>query len=146
MKILLFSFIAFLSFPSFAQKNDIAVLTLTTNNTEKVMEKTKKPIFHPNIERTAHFLGGKKAFTEYVINHVVYPELALENAREGIVIVEFTVKKNGNIKNAKIVQRLGFGCDEVALELVKNMPKWKPALQGERAVRSRIRLPLSFYL
>ncbi|MEN0047574.1 MAG: energy transducer TonB, partial [Bacteroidota bacterium] len=102
--------------------------------------------FRPNVERPAYFQGGKTALVDYVSNHVIYPELALENAHEGIVIVEFTVQKNGSIKNAKIVKSLGFGCDEVALVLVKNMPKWQAAQQGERAVKSRVRLPLAFYL
>jgi len=144
MKMLLLSFAIMFSLSAFTQRGDMAILD---NNIEKTRKKeVRKSVFHPNAESTAHFQGSKETFIEYIRSHVEYPKLALENAREGIVIVEFVVGKDGSIRNPKIVQSLGFGCDEVALALVNNMPKWKPAQQGIRAVRSKVRLPLAFYL
>jgi TonB family protein len=66
-------------------------------------------------------------FTEYVTKHLEYPETARENAIEGTVKVKVTISPAGEVIAAKVLQPLGFGCDEAALKLVHNMPRWKPA-------------------
>jgi len=41
---------------------------------------------------------------------------------------------------------IGGGCDEEALRLVNNMPKWIPGSQRNRPVRVQFNLPVSFSL
>lgn len=93
--------------------------------TEKI-EKKESPSVALNLEsglRQATFEG----LTEYVANNLEYPETARENALEGIVKVKVTIAPTGEVVDAVVVQSLGFGCDEAALKLVRNMPRWQPA-------------------
>lgn len=45
----------------------------------------------------------------------------------GYVIVKFTITKEGNVENPRVVSGFGNSCDDLALDIVKNMPQWKPA-------------------
>lgn len=69
--------------------------------------------------------GGFVKFEEYVRKNLRYPAAALENGVKGVVIVEFSVDKNGKLSDFKVVQSLGYGCDEEAVRLLKEGPKWE---------------------
>ena len=69
-----------------------------------------------------------KGFDAYVSAHLVYPELARKNGIEGRVEVLVTISDEGKILEAKIVKSLGFGCDEAALAVVRDMPDWTSAM------------------
>ena len=63
----------------------------------------------------------------YVKANLTYPEIAKENGVEGNVTILFEISPEGNVIEAKVIKSLGLGCDEAALELIKNMPHWSPA-------------------
>lgn len=42
--------------------------------------------------------------------------------------------------------RLSSGCDEEALRIIANSPRWKPAKQRGRPVRQRMVLPFIFQM
>lgn len=65
---------------------------------------------------------------------------------EGTVIVVFEINSDGSISNADILRGIGGGCDEEALKVVENSPDWTPAMQKDRVVNSRMRLPVRFKL
>jgi TonB family protein len=46
---------------------------------------------------------------------------------EGIVILEFMIRKNGTLDNFKVVKSLGFGLDEAAIHTVATKWRFKPA-------------------
>lgn len=82
----------------------------------------------------------------YLGEHLNYPRIALENGISGRVIISFVVEKDGSISSAKILRGIGGGCDEEALRVVNDMPKWTPGKQRGRAVRVQFTLPVSFTL
>jgi len=45
-----------------------------------------------------------------------------------------------------VLRGIGGGCDEEAMRVVKNMPKWKPGKQRGKAVRVSYMLPVNFQL
>ena len=65
---------------------------------------------------------GITQYHNYLEENLVYPEEAIENRVEGHVYVEFVVEVDGSLSGLKILRGLGSGCDEVALDLVKNGP------------------------
>ena len=72
--------------------------------------------------------------------------MAVETGVEGIVYVEFVVEKNGSITDAKVIRRIGGGCDEEAIRVINKMPKWKPGYQFNKTVRVKYTLPVRFIL
>ena len=79
--------------------------------------------------------GGTEKLTQYIEKTAVYPIEALNKGGQGRVVVQFMVKKDGKIADAKIVKsasvcldkEIGDLLDAEALRIVNNMPRWKPA-------------------
>lgn len=86
-------------------------------------QKTKF-IFHPE------FPGGPKALTEFIYQHLQYPQTALESGVEGIAIVEYDIDYKGKVVDARVVQGLGHGCDEEALRVVRMLKFDVPTNRG----------------
>lgn len=74
------------------------------------------------------FVSEKYAsFDDYISKNLDYPANAKNKGIEEEVIVEFTVTKNGEIKNPKIIKGAGVDFDAEAIRLIKNSPDWIPA-------------------
>lgn len=73
----------------------------------------------------------------------VYPRTAEMAGITGTVEVEFEVGVDGKARDFKIVKSLGGGCDEAAIEALKQW-EFKPATQGGKPVPIRIKIPLVF--
>lgn len=92
------------------------------------------------------FPGGDTARVKYMMKNVSYPEKAKHVGVQGTVWVEFVVNKNGDIEDAKVIRGIGAGCDEEALRVVNEMPKWSPGKQRGLPVKVRFRLPIKYTL
>ena len=60
------------------------------------------------------------------------------------VIVQFVVNKEGDVTDIKPLTRFGFGMEEEVIRLLKNSPKWIPAIQFGRNVRAYRKQPVTF--
>lgn len=75
--------------------------------------------------------------------NLVYPETALKAGIEGFVRVNAHIDTAGNVLHTKILQGLDGGCNEAAMEAVKNT-KWKPAMQKGGPVEVWVVIPVRF--
>ncbi|MCU0439057.1 MAG: energy transducer TonB [Raineya sp.] len=91
-------------------------------------------------------VGGLKPFYDYISANLKYPEEAKAKKIEGRVHVTFIVETDGSITNVKVSKGLGGGCDEEAIRLIKNAPKWNPGKQGGSPVRVEVTRPITFKL
>lgn len=98
------------------------------------------------VEDQASFPGGEAKLYEFIRNNVKYPQLAKETGIEGTVFVQFVVEKDGTLSNVQALRKIGGGCDEEAIRVVKSMPKWKPGSQRGRNVRCSFTIPIKFTL
>lgn len=98
------------------------------------------------VEEQAEFPGGMEAMYAYIQKNLVYPEKAKAEGIEGRVFVTFTIEKDGSISNILIKRAIGGGCEEAAVEMIKNMPKWNPGKQKGKPVRFQFTLPIKFEL
>ena len=98
------------------------------------------------VEDNAGFPGGDDALRKYLKDHIQYPEMAKKNGTEGRVYVKFVVEKDGSITNIKVLRGIGSGCDEEAVRVVSNMPKWNPGKQRRKVVRQYFNIPVKFSL
>ena len=109
-------------------------------------EKEDPPQIFMVVEETAAPIGGLTAFYDYVLDNLKYPVQAKRMEIEGKVFVQFVVEKDGSLSDVHVIKGIGAGCDEEAIRVVQNAPKWKPAKQRGRPVRQRLVLPLTFKL
>ena len=90
--------------------------------------------------------GGMQGWTNYLSENLKYPVDARRKGIEGKVIVSFVVNLDGTVSDIEVVQGIGGGCDEEAIRIVNESPKWTPGTVRGKAVRTRMRLPLNFKL
>lgn len=98
------------------------------------------------VEENASFPGGDDACFKWLQKNIKYPSICQEQGVQGRVIVAFVVNRDGSIVDAKVVRSPDDHLSEEALRVVKLMPKWKPARQGNKTVRCRFNLPVNFRL
>lgn len=98
------------------------------------------------VEENASFPGGEDACFKWLQKNIKYPTICQEQGVQGRVMVAFVVNKDGSIVDVKVVRSPDEHLSEEALRVVKLMPKWKPARQGNKTVRSRFNLPVMFRL
>jgi TonB family protein len=91
------------------------------------------------------FPGGKSAFKEYVKKNLVYPEKALEKKVEGVVHLNARIDDNGMVSEVAVEKGIGFGCDEEAQRLIKNVQFGTVKNKGVR-VKTRQRFRIEFKL
>ncbi len=81
----------------------------------------------PEVE--AEFYDGKVEMSNYIKTNLInkIPELKNKSAK-----VYFTVNESGEIINTKITQTTGnTKLDNLIIEAINNMPKWKPAINAK---------------
>ena len=98
------------------------------------------------VEENAQFPGGDAECFKWLSEHIKYPSICQEQGVQGRVIVNFVVNKDGSIVDVKTARSPDPNLTKEAERVVKMMPKWKPARQGNKTVRSRFTLPVMFRL
>ena len=98
----------------------------------------KQTIYKPDqVEQRAMFPGGQEGMMSFMMQHMKYPKEAEKDKAQGTVVVHFVVEPDGSLSNVMIPDSLKVHpiLDAAAVRLVKNMPKWKPAMLKGKAVR-----------
>jgi protein TonB len=98
------------------------------------------------VEDMPSFPGGEEALFKYLAQNIKYPQIAKEAGITGRVFVNFVIDKEGNVTDVKVLRGIGGGCDEEAVRVVKNMPKWSPGKQRGKPVKVSYNLPIKFSL
>jgi len=99
-------------------------------------------------EHIARFMGDTtdRTFYVYIASNIIYPiKLSLDGI-EGKVMVSIVIEKDGTVTNAKIIEPSHPLFNAEALRVFRNSPKWDPAKQHNRCIRSIYNFPLIFKL
>jgi TonB family protein len=139
VKSLTFSFVGFTSSEQrLALADSMVALALTPDTkslNETVVVRRERPPAPMSIGALP--AGGYKAFQSYLKDELEYPEQALKEGKEGNVKLSFTVAEDGSLQNIKVVRGISEECDAEAVRLLKEGPKWYPAVQkGRRTART----------
>jgi len=112
-----------------------------------VVEEKPEEVF-TFVEEEAEFPGGAKAMMQFLSQHVVYPDEAVEQQIQGKVYVKFVVEKDGRVSNVSVSKGMAAcpKCNDNAAKAVRDMPNFKPGKNGGKAVRSYFQVPVSFVL
>lgn len=108
-------------------------------------EADKQEVF-TTVEENPSFPGGVKALFAFVGKNLKYPIAAQEANVSGKVFVKFVVRKDGTVSDIKVMQGIGFGCDEETVRVIAQMPKWSPGKQNGKPVSVYFTMPVNFVI
>lgn len=98
-------------------------------------------------EKEATFKGGEKAWTGYLSRKLSYarlPKAYYDGKIYGTVYIQFIVDYDGKIIEPKALNELNPELNEIAIEIIKNGPRWEPAIQYNRVVKAYRKQPITF--
>ncbi len=98
-------------------------------------------------EKEANFPGGEKKWVQYLGNKLSTARLPNDyyNGKiYGQVWIQFIVDIDGSIMEAKIIQSVEPSLDEIALNIIRESPRWQHAVQYNRPVKAYRKQPITF--
>jgi protein TonB len=90
--------------------------------------------------------GDQNTFSKWVNSKIVYPESAQENGVQGKVMLQFTVDKDGYVKNVIVIRKVDPDLDREAVRVVSSSPRWTPGRQRTKDVAVVFNFPVVFQL
>ena len=122
--------------------NGVIVITL------KDTEEEDLPFIYADV--MPQFMGGDLlAFRSWVMQNVRYPETAMKEGKEDMVVVQFSVNRHGYIDYDRI-NILQSEYPDIFAEEVKRVisssPRWTPGFNNGYAVSVTLTLPIAFKL
>ena len=98
------------------------------------------------VEVAPQFPGGSKELMSWLGQNLRYPVKAQEAGKQGRVVLQFVITKEGKVADIKVMRGVSPELDEEAVRVVKAMPAWTPGKQDGQAVNVRYTLPVTFRL
>jgi protein TonB len=136
--------------PVFELKPDLIILPDPVISDSAFFIPEEKPVMEDVllliVEKMPSFKGGERGLFQYLSKNLKYPALALDNNLEAKIHVQFVVNKDGSLSDVKVLNPSGYGFDEEALRVLKEMPSWSPGQQSGRNVRVQVVIPIIFTL
>lgn len=86
--------------------------------------------------------GGE--IVKFIRQGVRYPKKAVDARIQGTVYIEFVVEKTGEVTEVEVIRGVIPDLDEVALNVIRNIPNWVPGMQSGWPVRVRFTIPVKF--
>ncbi|WKV13210.1 TonB family protein [Marivirga harenae] len=87
---------------------------------------------------------GFSDYRDYLKDNLRYPPKALEAGTEGRVRLKISISTTGRIEEVQVIKGLGDGCDEEAIRLIKEGPRWESAKKGDTSVASSKKISVRF--
>lgn len=97
-------------------------------------------------DKESEFKGGTAKWQRYLLKNMKYPERAYNIKKDGMVVVQFVVNKDGGTEEIDIFHSVEYSLDKEAVRVIRKSPKWIPAFQNGRIVKSYKRQPVIFKL
>lgn len=100
----------------------------------------------PKPDKYAMYPNGLKGIYEHIAKKTNYPNNSFKNNIQGKVMVEFIVEKDGQIKEAKIIEKISNDLDKEALRVILALERFYPGFENGKPVRVSYRQPITFKL
>jgi hypothetical protein len=98
------------------------------------------------VDIEATFPGGEKAWRQFLEQNLNAAAPAKKKAPAGTytVVIQFIVDKEGYVSDIVPLTSHGYGMEAEVVRLLKNAPRWKPAMQNGRPVKAYRKQPVTF--
>ncbi|MCP2044168.1 TonB family protein [Pontibacter sp. HSC-36F09] len=100
---------------------------------------TRQPT-NPTPVVSARPAAGHKAYRQYLAENLRYSS----NMMRGRVVVRAMVTTSGSLENLEVVRSLCKPCDDEAMRLVAQGPKWQAATQDGQKINQEVRIVVRF--
>lgn len=94
----------------------------------------------------AKYKNGEDDMLDYLSNSIIYPRESLELGIQGTVYLSFTINAQGRTSDIKILKSPHKSLSEESIRVVKNMPRWTPALINNQPTKMEFNMPIKFTL
>ena len=122
------------------------IVTKTLDEMQSKSSETEGEQAFDFVDVMPQYPGGSSTLSRFISSKLVYPNTALRNKIEGVVIVGFVVDKEGKVRNPRIIKSLYPACDEEALRVLRLIDQWIPAKNANRNVSFNFKMPIEFKL
>lgn len=117
------------------------VLTLLLFPSHTIFPSGKDELYKPFAQVMPQPEGGLQG----IYTKIKYPEVAQKAGVQGKVYLLIYINENGGVDDVKVLKGLGAGCDEAAIDAVKQT-KFSPGKDNGVAVKVKLSLPITFKL
>lgn len=129
---------------SIGKVKDFSLTVNTPTNATLSDEKSDAAMPEPDIK--PEYAGGQMAMMKFLIENLRYPESAMKEKKQGMVLVGFNVNTDGSISGIHITKGVSPELDKEAMRVVSLMPKFRPGKQDGKAVKCECQIPINFKL
>ena len=112
---------------------------------EPPVAKPDKSRIDPSPDIPPQFPGGVKELLKFLKRNINAPE-EIEEGHQIAVKVQFVVNYNGDLTGFQVIETGGKPFDDEVIRVIKKMPKWIPAQQHGKLVKSFKKQPITFKL
>jgi hypothetical protein len=111
------------------------------------VEKNQDPVFS-EVEIAAQFPGGQDEWRKYLIQNLKADIAVKEGWKPGTynVTIQFIIDKEGNLSKFEAMNYKGSKTAQHCIDIIKNGPKWLPAVQNGRKVNAYYKQPVTFVI
>ncbi len=114
---------------------------LNTLNLNPPKQDSDPNVYFVSVEEMPEPIGGM-----YTIqSKIKYPEKAKQEGVQGKVYIVAYIDENGDVTDTKIIKGIGAGCDEAAIDAIKQT-KFTPGKQRGKPVKTQVSIPIVFKL
>ena len=117
---------------------------VSAQQTEKSGDKIYKVVEHLPYYVSKEPSVDTKAILEFISKHIKYPEDAWKIEKQGTVLCELVINKDGSFSDIRVYRGLYPSLDKEAVRVLSTFPKWKPGIQSGKNVRVQYTLPVIF--
>ena len=107
-------------------------------------QKPEKALKNELVEEQATYPDGETGLLKDIASNLKYPEKAVKQGKQGMVVLRFFIKEDGSIGDIQIKKSVSPECDEAAVNAVKKLRKFTPAKQKGKPVAVWFTLPVMF--
>jgi len=90
------------------------------------------------------FPGGNDSLRAFIKRNLRYPRQAMNDGVRGKVWLNFTVDKNGAIRDSSVIKPVHEEIDREALRILSIMPAWNPATLSGNPVDAPYTIQIEF--
>jgi TonB family protein len=120
-------------------------ITISSSSGKQTLASSSSDGVYTYVDEMPLFPTGKNEdIVLFLKSKIKYPAEAVRNKVEGKVFVAFTVGSDGQVSDAVIIKGIGSGCDEAALNAVRQLPRFNPGKQDGKPVSVRFTVPIQF--